>query len=61
MEQWARDSILRHNECMALAYQIVMQANGHCENSLSNKIADLLENYEIDPETGDFTKPGDGK
>lgn len=54
MEQWARDSILQHNACMYAAYMLIMQANGYCENTESNKIADLLENYEVDPETGDM-------
>lgn len=54
MEQWARDSILQHNACMYAAYILVMQANGYCENNESNMIADLLEKYEICPDTGDM-------
>lgn len=54
MEQWARDAILQHNACMYAAYMLVMQANGYCENSDSNRIAELLDGYEVDPETGDM-------
>lgn len=35
------DSMIKHNECMFAAYMLVMQANGHCENSESNRIAEL--------------------
>lgn len=54
MEQWAREAILQHNACMDAAYQLVMQANGYCENTTSNRIAEMLENYSVNPSTGDM-------
>lgn len=61
IEQWAREAILLHNACMEAAHMLVLQANGYCENSESNRIAEMLEKYEINPDTGDMaTKSNDG-
>lgn len=54
IEKWAREEILQHNALMYGALQLVMAANGHCENSLSIKIAEMLEQYEVCPDTGDM-------
>ena len=54
MERWAREEILMHNALMDAALQLVLQAEGHCENSTSNRIVKILENYGVDPDTGDM-------
>ena len=54
MEKWAREEIIKHNALMDAALQLVMQAEGCCENSTSNRIAKMLEDYGVDPDTGEM-------
>lgn len=60
MEKWAREEIIKHNALMDAALGLVMQAESCCENSTSNRIAKMLEDYRVDPETGDMMKQSNG-
>ena len=55
MEQWARDAILQHNALMNAAWQLVCTANGHCSNTSSDRLEELLKDYAgVCPDTGNM-------
>lgn len=49
MEDWAKDSIIRHNALMRAAHLIVLEANQHCSNTQSERLETQLEEYEVLP------------
>jgi hypothetical protein len=55
-----QNEIRHHNTLMEAAHLLVVSANGGCFNDLSMQIEKMLENYYVNPETGNFKEITNG-